>query len=556
MPRTIKHLLLMAVACVCTLTLRAQNADVNAERVSMDLRMLRAINGEATLGSAAVWPQSVYVLGGAEDNVGAGMYRGYEKYIKEYYGNVLLNADTTAGLLFAATDTRFRGLNYADGVARMQGDLSLMLRPGYYDDGKAADPFLLLRPAVRFLGSISDHLGYFLDLSNGARLTGASTLIAQTDPSLGRITKFNSEDTSFFDRYVGYMQYQSEYVRVRFGREPLQFGYSPIDNLVHSLEAPMLDGLLLDVPYKAFRFTMTHSAANGVDTAGNAVPSKFVATHRLAFDPAPWLSLAVNDMIVYWGRGLDLVYLNPLAFFVSAGLSTQERNLNDNSMISFDAALRPFDGTMVYGTWFVDDLNYATIGDTSSAGNTNKWAWQVGVSQIINVGPSPLPSLLSLEYVKIDPFTYSHRSINASYTSFSAPLAYNMQSNSDRVALQWRTWFTPRTFVRVDLDYTRHGENVLDSAGNILMGEHPLYPGVTAPIGNVGGDILRGDGDGIQGNRFLRGNVSHQRRIAVWFSAEWWHNILTDVRFGYTNRTGGNTPGSFLFGSVEVRVGY
>ena len=75
-------------------------------------------------------------------------------------------------------------------------------------------------------------------------------------------------------------------------------------------------------------------------------------------------------------------------------------------------------------------------------------------------------------------------------------------------------------------------------------------------MGNVGGDILRAAGDDLYGNAFLRGNVSHQRRIRLWFSAEWWTNIFTDLRIGYTNRNGGNTPGSFLFGSLEIRVGY
>jgi hypothetical protein len=144
----------------------------------------------------------------------------------------------------------------------------------------------------------------------------------------------------------------------------------------------------------------------------------------------------------------------------------------------------------------------------------------------------------------------------ASYTTFNTPIGYDMQPNSDRWAFQLRTWFTPRTFVRIDFDYTRHGENHLDSTGNIITGDNPRFPGTTVAIGNVGGDILRGDGDDLQGNRFLRGNVSHQRRVSVWFSAEWWTNIFTDLRIGYTNRTGGNVPDTFFFGSLELRIGY
>jgi hypothetical protein len=112
--------------------------------------------------------------------------------------------------------------------------------------------------------------------------------------------------------------------------------------------------------------------------------------------------------------------------------------------------------------------------------------------------------------------------------------------------------------LRIDVDYTRNGENILDAHGNILVGEDPRYPGsnLPAPIGNVGGDILRGDGDFLVGNRFLRGNVSFTRRINAWLSGEAWNNVFFDVRAGYENRNGGNRPGEFFFGSLELRVGY
>jgi hypothetical protein len=105
---------------------------------------------------------------------------------------------------------------------------------------------------------------------------------------------------------------------------------------------------------------------------------------------------------------------------------------------------------------------------------------------------------------------------------------------------------------------TRNGENLLDANGKIIMGDDPRYPGsgIQVPVGNVGGDIQRGDGDFLYGNAFLRGNVSHQRRLRLWFSAEWMPNFFTDLRVGYTNRNGGNTPEDFFFGSLELRVGY
>jgi hypothetical protein len=504
---------------------------------------------------SSVFPQSLINLTPlADDSSDA-----FGRYVRSYYGGLMPGAPATEGMLAGEVlDGRWRGLVQVDDVLRFQADASLMVRGGTTTNDQNTKPFLLVRPSVRFMGSMGGGLGYFLDLSNGRRMLGAARRIARTDPTLARTTKFISEDTSFFDRYVGYVQYQTSWMRIRFGREAMQWGASPIDNFVHSLEAPLLDGLLIDVPYKRFRYTMTHSGANSLDTSGSSVPGKFIATHRIAFEPTNWLNFAVNDMIVYWGRGLDMAYLNPLAFFVSAGLSTRERNLNDNSMLSFDVALRPMQGMRAYAALVIDDIGFGTLGDTSRRGNNNKFAYQIGVSQALGAPGASSRSMLTLEYARIDPFTFTHRSINASYTTFGASIGYDMQPNSDRLALQARHWFTPRTSVRVDLDYTRNGENLLDANGNILTAEDPYWPGSGAmvAIGNVGGDILRGDGDFIFGNRFLRGNLSHQRRARLWFSAEWMPNFFTDVRVGYTNRNGGNNPESFLFGSLEVRIGY
>ena len=547
---------LSAIVCLLlTATMiRAQNVDVFAERVSMDMNMLSALRGQQSIGRMSVWPISMPAL----DEVIAKVPNDYSAWTHEYYHPLLQGADTTSSMEAAkTTHGRFRLGRYSDGMARLQIDAALMARGGTYTLDDSSSVYALLRPSMRFAGSLfSGSFGYFLDLSNGVRLAGTPTLIARTDPTLGRTLKFVVEEQKFFDRYVGYVQYQHPNFRLRFGREPLQVGFSPIDNFMHSINAPLMDGLLIDVPYGPFRFTSTHSLAEGLDTAGQAVPSKYIATHRVALDPAPWLSVALSDMIVYYGRGLDFSYLNPLAFFVSAGLGTQDRSTFDNSMIGVDIAVRPMDNTMLYGSLIIDDLSYATLSDTSVLGNNNKFAYMLGASGVFDIASQP--TMVSMEFVRIDPFTFSHRRMYASYTTLGAPVGYDMQPNSDRLALQLRHWFTPRTFVRLDLDYTRHGDNLLDASGQIIMGEDPRFPGsgIQVPVGNVGGDILRGDGDFLVGNRFLRGNVSHMRRLSAWFSSELWPNIITDVRVGYSNRNGGNTPGSFLFTSFEVRVGY
>lgn len=529
------RLAILPVLLLTVLGARAQNVDVQSERVSFDAALLRAVNGSASVGHYAVWPSPLHT---ALDSLRTDVYATYDAWTRDYYGR----------------GDRWHLWKYADSSLSMVVDGALMGRAGTTDDGSGTEAFLLGRPSVRVMGSIDDTWEFMVDLSNGQRFAGTAGRIARTDPVLGRTFKFVAEEQTFFDRYIGYVQYRSEHLRVRYGREALQFGFSPIDNLVHSIDAPPMDGILVDVPYKNVRFTFTHHQAEGLDTNNRSVPGKYIATHRLSVDPWPWLSVSVSDMIVYWNRGVDLVYLNPLAFFVSAGLGTKQRSDTDNSLLAFDMALRPVDGTMLYGTLVIDDLSFSTLSDTSFRGNNNKFAFQGGISQALRVAGRDM--LLTAEYARITPFTYSHRTLNASYTHMGASAGYDMQPNSDRLAMQATFWFTPRTSIRIDVDYTRHGENILDAFGNILVGEDPRFPGAPAFIGNVGGDVTRGESDFLVGNRFLRGNVSYQRRIDAVFSAEILRNVFTDVRIGYTNRNGGNRPGEFFFGSAEIRIGY
>ncbi|MBX7156282.1 MAG: hypothetical protein U0Y96_04150 [Candidatus Kapaibacterium sp.] len=583
--RIIFVLLLTTYACY------AQNYDINSEQFSSDYLLLSAING-GHLGDYTIQPvplrklrfDIVHYADPSNRNFGihypqespALRYEEFWKQIDNYYKPLMLQSikntfhdcyytrdsvnsnhyvDNSRGSWFEPYVGLYHTFAYGDTNAAVIADVCGMARVGNVDNGTVSESFVLGRLSARAMGSLGEHLGFMLDLSNGLNAKGTPQIVALSDPTLGRTLKFSIDEKKFFDRYIGYVQYESEYFRARFGRENYAWGYSPIDNLVHSRYAPLMDGLLMDAQYKGVRFTSNHSAIEGLDVNGKAVINKFVSSHRIQLDPAPWLSMAVNDMIIYSGRGLDFAYLNPLGFYVSTGLGTVQKSDEDNSLIAADFAIRPIHGTLLYGSLLADDIGFSTLSATDSRGNNNKYAFQFGGSW------SPVAMLLfSTEYARITPFTFSHRKVNNSWTHLGAPLGYNMQPNSDRIAVQAKYWLTARTFLQLDFDYTRWGENILDSKGNIAT--VVLDSGKTIiPVGNVGGNMLRGDGDFLPTpynvrNEFLRGNVSHTRRLTAWFSTQVYSNIFADVRAQYTNRNSGNNPMQQLWFSFEVRVGY
>ncbi len=502
----------------------AQNVDALSDPWTHDAAYRSVLLGTAPLQHIVLWPAPLATLSPGEQPP-------YAAWL----------TDSVSGVRFLPRIGRhLYVVSAADKSARLLGNVSIMGRTGYVRSGDSSDGFFLGRLGAQAFFRYGEHVEGFLDMSNGIRFAGPPEAAISVDPSLGRILKFTIEARRYFDRYTGYIQLRWGSARLRFGREPLSLGYSPIDNLILSPQAPPLDGLLLELRHGSLRFTYLHAAAEGTDTAGAPVPSKFVALHRLGWEPLPQVSIAAYDMVVYSGRGLDLAYLNPLAFFVSAGLQTAERSNRDNSLLALEAAVRPWHRVLLYGTLLVDDLNFSTLFDTTVAGNTNKFAFQLGTAVLLPLGS--LGVRVAAEYVRIGPFVFSHRTIVNSWTHLNTPLGYDMQPNSDRWALQVRYWLAPRFWLNLGADYTRHGENLLGTDGRLLV--------------NVGGDILRGDGDVLTPNRFLRGNRSDTRRITFQLAAEWLPNVMSFVSLGYLNRTGGNSPLRRGWAALEVRLGY
>ncbi|MFM7775080.1 MAG: hypothetical protein ACKO9V_09660 [Candidatus Kapaibacterium sp.] len=551
------------VALFMTATLRAQNNDGFSERMGDDFLLLRAMHGMAPVGSYAVIPLRLATSRALHEDAGITTVRELRTELHSAYRPLLERPSTEKEWITLAgkRDPRLHAFVFADSLVRLQCDISAMLRSGSTHAGDGSEAFLLGNMTARAMGSLGGNLGFLLYLSNGVLLSGDPDKVRETDPLLARTLKFTSVEKKYFDRYLGYVQYQSEQMNVRIGRDVFATGYSPIDNLVHSRYASLMDGVLLDIPYRSIRFTSIHAAVDGTNADGSAITNKFISSHRVQVDPASWLSFSVHDMIAYSERGIDLAYLNPLAFYVSTGLTNQYKSDFDNSLLGIDAAIRPWERTILYGALLLDDLAFTSLRDTTATGNNNKSIWQLGASHDLSPGGRSL--LVSAEYVRCNPFVYSHRQIRNSWTHAGAPLGYDIQPNSDRIAVQTKWWISGRNFFEVNADYTRWGENLLDRTGDILKQTYVTAMGDTVhvPVGNVGGDMLRGDADFLPepfsvGNAFLRGNISTTRRIRMWLSTEVMTNVFIDSRALYQHRSGGNSPGERWWFSVELRVGY
>jgi hypothetical protein len=366
------------------------------------------------------------------------------------------------------------------------------------DGDSTGKPHVLLgQLGTRFRGTLFNSVAYYLRLSNGVRLGGSVEDAGKTafmDPMLLSTRKYVSEGSKTFDSYEGYLRYApaKDWLGLTIGREAMRFGTGYIDKLfLSNRNSAPFDFIKLDLHYKKLRYTFFHSSIVGNDSTGAQLESKYLVFHRLELGPFfnNTFKIGFNEMVVYSNIPLNFAFINPISFLTSADLNTELPGKNsNNTLLGIDMQLFPVKNLSLQGSFLIDDINFETIGEDSAKGNDNKFGFQAGVNWQ-NAFTAPNLSM-TYEFTRLNPFVYSHRENNNSYTNWSLPLGHELNPNSDEHA--FRLGYNFGSLIQFSLTYKiqRTGENYLDSSGNLV---------------NVGSNILNGRGDFLLTNKFLNG---------------------------------------------------
>ena len=349
----------------------------------------------------------------------------------------------------------------------------------------------------RIRGSLYNSVGFYLRASNGQKIKGQSKDIifaANYDPLLKANTKFVNEQKNF-DSYEGYLRYQtpSNWLSVTVGKEALYEGFGYIDKMFLSNNTIPFNFLKLDIAYKKFKYSFLYGSIKG-DSLGIDLQSKNIVSHRLDIGLTRKFKLGFYESVIISNNPFSFTYLNPISFLTSADLNTGAKETTDNNTLAgFDFELAPIKNITFQGTLLIDDLNLSTLYKSDSTSNDNKFGYQLG---IFWADALSLPNVnLKLEYTRLDPFVYSHRSNKSSYTNWDMSLGHALPPNSDEIALNLHYDVTNRIKFNFLYQFQRSGEGILiDSiTGKLII--------------NYGGNINRGDGDlYITKINFLNGN--------------------------------------------------
>ncbi|MFZ9760655.1 MAG: hypothetical protein ACO3DH_04275 [Candidatus Kapaibacteriota bacterium] len=328
----------------------------------------------------------------------------------------------------------------------------------------ASASLLTGQAGLRMHGTLRGNVGFFFQMTNGALLSGDRSL-ALDDPRLRQNVKF-AVYNSDFDFTESHVRYDNDWFYVGIGRETRTLGAGFNHHQFLGKNAPPLDALMIGARTKTFEYRYTHASMLSLpqDASGQIIlpgqtnstgsdkfmPAKTLVMHRAAFRPA-WGEIAVWESVIYQDRTFDLAYLNPLSFLKSVEHSLRDR---DNSAMGFDFTIRPMKHLILKGAYLLDDLIFSKIGSDYWS---NKSAFSMGAMYV-------MPAMnISLEYARVQPYTYSHFNVQNSMTSDGALITGSLRPNSDELSIGASIFHGHRYPIRILLAYQRHGANEMGS---------------------------------------------------------------------------------------------
>ncbi|MCU0373487.1 MAG: capsule assembly Wzi family protein [Ignavibacteria bacterium] len=401
---------------------------------------------------------------------------------------------------------------------------------------------------TRIRGTLFNSVGYYLRMSNGQKIAGDQSDVdfsVQVVPKLKANTKYLYEENNF-DTYEGYIRYatNNEWLSLVAGKEAMTYGFGYIDKLFMSNNTVPFSFIKLDLEYKALKYSFLYGSLKG-DSLGIDIQYKNIATHRLDIGISNSVRFGFWESIITSDDAFNFTYINPLSFLRSADYNAGENQSGNknNALMGFDIEVIPVKNLSAQATLLIDDLNFSSLFSNEKNGqvaNDNRFGYQLG---IMWSDAFTLPNLTGIvEYTRLDPFVYTHRTNKSQYTNWGLPLGHNLPPNSDEIAVKFKSNIYSRLDATITYRHQRSGNEV------VLNGDTLVY--------NAGGDINRGDGDVVTENEFLQGDRTDRDIVQldlIWQPLRQYYLIFSYKYLNYNllyNST--KKSDNIFFGTVKI----
>lgn len=295
----------------------------------------------------------------------------------------------------------------------------------------------------------------------------------------------------------------NDWLRLDVGKGAVDWGPGKTGNLLLGNHAPTYGLFRMQATYKRIRYVhlagMLQAREGLFDTTRRVIDNghvriflrqKRLAAHRLEID-FNRVTLGLQESVVYGDRDFEPMYVMPVTFFVGVQNLLENR---DNLAMGVDVSWRVKQNLSLYGAWFFDDL-----AKLSPSAFSNKFGLQTGVFW---VDPLRLTDTdVRLEYVRLEPFVYSHNFDVNTYEHYSALLGHRIGPNADLWHVRATHAFAPYLSVSALFERERQGENPVDVHGDVV---------------NVGGNAQLGRRPtDLPVRDFMAGDVETHTRLGI-----------------------------------------
>jgi len=228
------------------------------------------------------------------------------------------------------------------------------------------------------------------------------------------------------------------------------------------------------------------SGGRGLD----AFPNKYTAMHLLSWNVTPRWNVQFFEANVWAGdtsvanQGFNVHFLNPVIFY--RAIELQAGFGGGNALLGLASSYRLMDGLKIYGQFALDDFKLSTFRLRREGHWLNLYSFQLGATYA-NTAPG-LNYMVGLEWNRVNPFMYSHRSQASNYEHLNYPLAHPWGSGFREILLhgqvRYHRWVT-EYFVSAgtagrDTAGINLGNNIQRSYNDRQMGDL----GYNLPTGN------------------------------------------------------------------------
>ena len=368
--------------------------------------------------------------------------------------------------------------------------------PGRQTAVGSADPSPFVYTAARGL-RLAGHLSrVFVDarVEETQRRVPLGDAGRRTAPRLG-FTVFpdGRGDAPVYDyiNTTGVIGYIGPAFEARFGRDRNRWGVGRETVLLSDYAAPY-DQLQLRFRVWRLAFQTLYGRSVDLPASDGLAPSHYIAAHRTALDLGAGIEVEAFETVAFAtdttdeGRrgGFELAYLNPFQLYRGT-----ERDIGspDNVLIGVGAAWRPTGGARLYAQGILDELVFGSFFEDDWR---NKWGFVTG----LDVSDPGLPGLgrvhgldLTLEYARLRPYLYAHRTRETSFTNLGDGLGHPAGPNASDLTVSARYRPLPDWEASLDVIRTVRGRNT----DLLNFGSDPTRP-YTDRVGNTGIETLQG----------------------------------------------------------------